>query len=150
MIRFLLALVLLSACTRTASAPDPRPSMPLQLRWEGNTLREAAELAVTAWNEAMGCEVFAWGDRYPVTVWHGPLPGWSHSTAGIGAAWSHVTVRSDTVFPERVFAHELGHLLGLDHSPAADSVMLSWPMTYRPNAADRDAARASLRERGLL
>jgi len=152
--RALLVILALAGCRQQVNwLPVPQwSSVPIAVRWDGiDTVYDGSMRgAMGAWNHAAGCDVFrpAADARVVVSSYDGTACGAPASLetykGAVAGTWrcspDSAEVRFQTMADIRSFyvsaAHELGHVLGLDHDrsaimqaaayePAGD--ILPWP-----------------------
>lgn len=141
-----LAALLTTSCTRPVLRILPLPPgctgfghlpMTVSLDHSAALYRMPLQVAVAAWEDATGRDLFRWlPDNEAVAdvyIAAGPLAGHVRGTAAVKCSNGPgvtvtVDVDMDEVEAAAVGIHELGHVLGLGHSQVRHSIM--YPKTY--------------------
>ena len=126
------ALALIAALTACGS--------PEQTVYVAETLREPARIAIDAWNARLSrtCpDVQLTTTPHPeadITIAYGDMSPAAEPNDQASERFGdiRVSVRARPAFLPTLLTHELGHALGLSHSPHADDIMVD------PLASDRE------------
>lgn len=154
MSRLILAVLLLGACRQQVNwLPDPQWSaVPITVRWDGidAVFDGSIRGAIGAWNHAAGCDVLrpAADARVVISTYDGTACGAPASLetfpGAVAGTWRCSLDSAEIRFQvmsdiRRVYvsaAHNLGHVLGLDHDRStimmaapydSDADILPWP-----------------------
>jgi predicted Zn-dependent protease len=140
------------------------PAMPLQVEIGPDIEADAVESAIATWNGTVGCELFhtTSGGKPQVRIMSssaeatcgGTAVLGGHERAGTWICQSGATSRAEVLVSQpgtvddlyRIVAHELGHVLALDHDTAPRSVMRN-PLGDDPVVRLSDKDRRALQER---
>ena len=95
---------------------------------------EDAEVRV-AWTERLA------GRRAGVTRWTANEDGWLTQVNVVLATWASDGAPANDVSMRRIALHEIGHLLGLEHSADTNDVMAAWVRAVDLTARDRATVR---------
>lgn len=116
---FWLYLLVTSGCGEPCFGPLPHGNAPVGVIIRDGISKEAVQAGIDIWNEAVGTQfVIGLETDYMITIRKMQHPEYYPDYLGLATLYYDIEVRVDITqgYPtNQTIAHELGHLLGLDH-----------------------------------